>query len=96
MTRASKGFRHGTRHKLKGKSRSKFKPQLYIPDFKVDEKVLVVQNPSSQKGMPHLRFRGLMGKIVEKRGAGYMVELKAGGKTKQIIAKGEHLKAVKV
>jgi large subunit ribosomal protein L21e len=51
-------------------------------------------NSSSQKGMPFRRFQGKSGRIVERRGMAYIVEIKDGNKTKKIIARPEHLKVI--
>lgn len=93
--KASKGFRRGTRRRLKRKTREKFKVGDFLRKFKPDERVAVNINPSSHKGMPHPRFEGKLGRIKEKRGDSYMVEISIGNAKKNIIARPEHLKHVK-
>ena len=92
MVRASSGFRRGTRRKLKKSLRSKFKPNTFMTDFKPGDIVIVKHDPASQAGMPHPRFRSQAGEIVEKRGNGYLVDLRAGKTTKRLVVRGEHLK----
>ena len=93
--RAARGFRHGTRKKLKKKIRDKFKPEDYIRTFKDGEKVALSLEPASQKGMPHPRFKGKVGTVMGKRGRSYIVTFHDGGKEKTVIAKPEHLRAIK-
>lgn len=94
MVVKSKGFRRRTRKVLKKELRQKFKPNDYLKVFKVGDRVAIEPNPSSQKGMPHRRFRGRIGVVKGKRGHAYIVEIRNGGKTKLIISKPEHLKPV--
>jgi large subunit ribosomal protein L21e len=41
--------------------------------------------------MPHKRFHGKIGLIIEKRGRGYVVSVPQGDATKTIIVRTEHL-----
>ena len=66
----------------------------FIREFKEAAKVTVTPNPSSHNGMPHIRFKGAAGTVLGKRGDAYMVEVKAGGKKKTIVAGPEHLTPV--
>ncbi len=90
--RRSRGFRSKARQKLKG---GHFSIAETLQDFKTDQKVLVNINPAIHTGMPHPRFQGAMGKIIEKRGRAYIVEVPVGKTTKKIIARTEHLSEVK-
>jgi large subunit ribosomal protein L21e len=93
--RASKGFRRGTRSKLKKGSRDKFKVGDFLKEFKADDRVIVKAKPSSHKGMPHPRFEGRPGKVMGKRGNAYIVEVSSGNAKRTVIARPEHLKLVK-
>jgi large subunit ribosomal protein L21e len=53
---------------------------------------MIAQEPSSQKGMPFPRYKGIVGKIIGKRGKSYLVEIVVGKKRKTIISRAEHLK----
>jgi large subunit ribosomal protein L21e len=44
--------------------------------------------------MPFPRYKGKFGKIIGKRGKSYIVEIIDGNKTKKIISRPEHLKAM--
>ena len=96
MVRSSKGLRSGTRKKLTKPFRSKFTVTPYLREFKTEEKITVNPNPSSHKGMPHIRFKGAAGVVLGRKGDSYMVEVKIGGKKKTIFARPEHLVPVNV
>ena len=91
----SRGRRAGTRSKLKKSRREKFTVTKYLREFDIGSYVAIVIDPSSQK-QPFHRFHGLTGKIIGKRGRAYIVEVRDGNKIKQVFAKPEHLKEVKV
>jgi large subunit ribosomal protein L21e len=87
-------------HGPKRRTREKFRKigrvaiNRFFKEFKIGEKVVIDIDSYSQQGVPFRRFQGLSGTIIEKRGKAYIVEIKDGGKTKQIIAKPEHLKTI--
>jgi len=91
MAKASKGFRGGTRKKLKSRLRSKFKPNTHLSEFRPKTRVVIKQNPQSQRGMPHPIFKGRTGTILSKQGDAYIVEVYDGKKRKQIVARPEHI-----
>jgi len=90
MVKKSRGFRQGTRKKL----RQKVRPTItkFLREFSIGDQVVICPEPSSHKGMPFPRFKGKIGKVVEKRGRSYIVEFYDGGKIKHVIARPEHLK----
>lgn len=94
MTKKSHGFRAGSRNKLR-KERS-YRPTItkFLKEFKKGQNVMIDQEPSSQKGMPHPRFKGRVGKIIDKRGNSYIIEILDGNKVKRLISRPEHLKAM--
>ncbi len=91
MVRASKGFRRSTRRKLKKGRREKFKVTPYLREFKPGDRVVIKIDPSSHKGMPFPKFKGKVGEVRERRGEAYIVKIRVGGKTKEIISRPEHL-----
>ncbi|MBU0898675.1 MAG: 50S ribosomal protein L21e [Nanoarchaeota archaeon] len=95
MSRASRGFRTGTRSKLKQKKRAKFKSETYLKEFKIDDSVVIKIEPSSHKGMPFPKFNGKIGTVIDKRGKSYIVKIGVGNSKKDIIARPEHLKIIK-
>lgn len=95
--RGSKGYRSGTRHLLRKEPRKHGKLSLskLLQEYQPGNHVLVKIDSSVQKGMPHRRFHGKIGTIVEKRGRSYVVSVSQGDAVKEIIARPEHLEPVK-
>ncbi len=91
MVKKSRGLRRKTRRKLKSNVKDKFTVAPYIQEFKKGDEVVIKLNPSSHKGFPDPVFEGRKGEIKEKRGRAYVVSLRIGKKTKNIIARPEHL-----
>ena len=94
MTTRQGGSRKGTRHKLRKRPRDRGKLTIsnLLKTFKLGDKVSLKLEPAIQKGMPHPRYLGKIGKIIKKQGSSYVVEVKDGGKVKQLIAAPIHLK----
>jgi len=92
MVKASKGLRSGTRRKLRKRLREKFKVEPFLREFRPGERVVIEIEPSSQKGMPHPRFKGRIGTVKARRGNSYLVGIKVGKKEKVLTARPEHLK----
>ena len=87
----SKGPRSSTRRKLSKRFGEKFTITPYLRDFKPNDRVIVKIDPYSQKGMPHHRFKGLVGKVKERRGDAFVLDVKIGNATKTVISRPEHL-----
>ena len=98
MVKRSAGPRSKTRHKLSKKPRARGMPppSHTLREFAPGNKVDVVINPAIHGGMPHSRFHGLTGTVVERRGESYVVDLPVGRKHKTLIARPEHLRASNV
>lgn len=94
MVRKSRGTRAKTREKLRQKPGYRPSITKFLQEFKEGQKVIILPEPSSHSGMPHPRFKGKIGKVIGKRGKGYIVEIIDGNKVKKIISKPEHLKAI--
>ena len=88
----SKGPRSSTRRKLSKNVWEKFTITPYMHDYKVNDRVIIKIDPFSQKGMPHHRFKGLVGKVREKRGGSFVLDVVIGNATKTVISRPEHLK----
>lgn len=93
--KSSKGPRSSTRRKLSKRYGEKFTITPYLQDFKPEDMVVVKIDPSSHKGMPHHRFKGLVGVVREKRGDAFVLDVKIGNATKTVISRPEHLKLQK-
>jgi large subunit ribosomal protein L21e len=62
-----------------------------LHDYQPGEKVVVKINSTIQKGMPHRRYHGKIGVVVDKRGRAYTVNVAQGDTSKRIIVRPEHL-----
>ncbi len=95
MTLKSKGFRRSTRTKLSKKSRNKGMIPITrsLATFDVGQKVHIVLEPSVHKGIPHPRYHGKTGTVMEQRGRSFLLEIRDGNARKVIISRPEHLKA---
>jgi large subunit ribosomal protein L21e len=60
-------------------------------EFKEGDRVSLSSIPGEKAGFPE-RYHGRTGEISEKRGRAYAVNVKDGGKIKQFLVKGIHLK----
>ncbi len=93
----SKGYRVKTRSLLRKKPRERGKIQLsrLLYEYQEGDSVVIKIDPSVQKGMPHRRYYGKVGRIVGKRGRSYIVSVTQGDAVKEIIVRPEHLKPYK-
>ncbi|MEM3133315.1 MAG: 50S ribosomal protein L21e [Candidatus Caldarchaeum sp.] len=92
----SKGFRRKSRGKLlkpRG-SRSGPAPDVYLRDYKPGDRVLIAIEPSVHKGSPHRRYHGRVGEVVEKRGRGYVVQVRLGSKVRKLCLLPDHIRGV--
>jgi large subunit ribosomal protein L21e len=95
--RGSKGYRAGTRRLLKKAPREKGKLKLskLLYEYQPGSQVIIKIDSSVQKSMPHRRFHGKIGTIVNKRGRAYVVSVSQGDAVKEIIVRSEHLEPYK-
>ena len=93
MVVRSKGFRSKTRHKLAKHPRTRGNPppSHSLRDYPPGSKVAIKINAAIQRGMPHPRFQGLTGNVIERRGDAFIIEVASGNKVKTIISRPEHL-----
>ncbi len=85
MVKRPGGELSGSTRKLKRER--KLTPADFVREFAIGEKVAIDPKPYYKDGkIPHLRYRGRVGVIKEKRGRSYVVEIKDGGKIKKIVA----------
>jgi large subunit ribosomal protein L21e len=91
--RGSKGYYAGTRSLLKKPTREKGKPNIgkILQEYKPGSQVIIKMDSSVQKSMPHKRFHGKIGIVMDKRGRGYVVSVPQGNSIKEIIVRSEHL-----
>ncbi len=95
--RGSKGYRSGTRRLLKKGPRERGKIGLskLLYEYQPNSRVVIKIDPSVQKGMPHRRYHGKVGTIIDKRGQSYIVSVTQGDAVKEIIVRPEHLEPYK-
>ncbi len=92
---------HGTRRKSRYKLTKTVREKGLSPitraiqEFSEGEIVNIDLDPSIQGGMPHPKFHGRTGKVIERRGRAYIIEVRDGGLMKEVIALPEHLTAQK-
>jgi large subunit ribosomal protein L21e len=95
--RGSKGYHTGARGVLTKKPREKGKPKLgkLLIEYAPGTQVIIKMDSSVQKSLPHKRFHGKIGRILEKRGRAYVVSVSKGDAIKTIIVRSEHLEPYK-
>ena len=95
--RGSKGYRSGTRSLLTKEPRQRGKVRLskLLQGYQPGNRVLIKIDSSVQKGMPHRRFHGRIGIVIEKRGRSYVVSVSQGDAVKEIVVRPEHLEPLK-
>ena len=96
MVKASKGIMQGTRQIFRRRVRQRGLSPLTraLQTFQVGDRAVIVIDSSIQRGQPYHRFHGLTGRVVERRGRAYVLDVRLGGKVKQAIALPEHLHKV--
>jgi large subunit ribosomal protein L21e len=93
----SKGYRRGTRKLLKKATREKGRPKLgkLLVEHEVGSRVIIKIDSSVQKSLPHRRFHGRIGTVVDKRGRGYVISVTQGDAVKEVVVRSEHLESYK-
>ncbi len=94
MVKASKGYRRRTRSVMQRRTRERGLSPITraFQKFEVGDRASVNLDPSIQKGMPHVRFHGRTGTVAGMQGRAYVLDVRMGGKMKQIIVRPEHLR----
>ena len=64
-----------------------------VKTFNVNDKVVITIKPYF-RGMPAPRYNGRVGKVVERQGSAYIVEIKDGNRMKRLVISPVHLKEV--
>ncbi|MDE1845668.1 MAG: 50S ribosomal protein L21e [Candidatus Micrarchaeota archaeon] len=92
MAPRSKGLLSArTRHLARHHKPNKLGLTTLIKDFKVGDMVAIVPK-GSFKDIPHPRYRGKIGEIIEKRGTAYVVRIPVSKSTiRKIIVPQRHL-----
>jgi len=89
----SKGYRAETRRLLKKRPRERGKVRIskLLYEYEPGSPVVIKIDSSIHKGMPHRRYQGKIGKVVDKRGRSYVVSVTQGDAAKEIVVRPEHL-----
>lgn len=94
MTKRSAGLFAGrTRHLARHHKPSELSVSEMIKNFNVGDSVAIVPK-GNFKNIPHPRYRGRIGKIIEKRGSGYVVELNVFKAKRKLVVPALHLEKV--
>ncbi len=92
MTKRSQGLFSGrTRHLARHHKPSTLSVSESIKSFSIGDMVAIIPK-GNFKNIPHPRYRGKIGKVVERRGNGYVVELKVFKSTKRLVIPVLHLR----
>ncbi|MDP8023145.1 MAG: 50S ribosomal protein L21 [Nitrososphaeria archaeon] len=84
-----KGYRRKTRKLLTLESKRGL--SYLLNEFKPGDKVVIKIDPSQPKGMPHRRFHGRVGTVVEVRKRSLVVEVQVGNKKKLLYTRPDHV-----
>jgi large subunit ribosomal protein L21e len=89
----SKGYHTRTRRLFKKglRERGKKRVSALLHEYQSGHQVVIKIDSSTQKGMPHRRYYGKIGTVVEKRGRSYIIKVANGNAHKNIIVRPEHL-----
>ena len=91
MSMRSHGLFAGrTRHLARHHKPSELSVRHVIKSFNVGDRVAIIPK-GNQKNIPHPRYRGRVGKIIEKRGAAYVVEVNIMKAKKTLVVPSLHL-----
>jgi large subunit ribosomal protein L21e len=93
----SHGYRAGTRHLLKKRPRERGKLRLskLLYQYQPGNRIVIKIDSSVHKGMPHRRYHGKVGTVIDKRGRSYIISVTQGDAVKEIIVRPEHLEPYK-
>ncbi len=93
MVKRTGGFRRKTRNKLqtRPRDRGKIKLKRLLQEFQPGERVRIMQEPSSHRGMPHPHFKNLTGTVIRRQGNCYVISIMDGNKEKTLISTAVHL-----
>ena len=95
MVKRVRGKRGGHSRQQMRKHREKTTVNAILQKFSIGDKVVIDIDSSVQGGMPHPRFQGNSGEIIDKSGDCYEVSIMDGNKAKMLIVHPVHLKKEK-
>jgi len=94
MVKRSKGLRSKSRQILRKRPRDRGFSTITksLQQFEAGESVNIVIDSAIHKGMPHIRYHGYTGKVIEKQGDCFKVSVTVGKKEKTLVIRPEHLR----
>ena len=94
MVKRSKGLRSKSRQILRKRPRDRGFTTITksLQQFESGESVNIVIDSAIHKGMPHIRYHGYTGKVIEKQGNCFKVSIKDRKKDKTLVIRPEHLR----
>ena len=94
MTRRSSGIFSGkTRHLARHHIPSRLSVSDKIKRFKVGDNVAIVPK-GNFRNIPHPRYKGKIGRVIEVRGSAYVVQVRILNSTKKLVVPALHLERV--
>ncbi len=93
-TKKTSGRSHGFRHKSRSvmTKRAPRGVSFLLREYAPGDRALVIIDPRQHKGLPHRRYHGKVGRVVESGRRSVTLEVKLGKKTKTLITRLDHVK----
>jgi len=86
----SHGFKHKSRNVLSKNAQRGV--SFLLREYHEGEQALVIVDPMQHKGLPHRRYHGKVGNIVNVGRRSVVLDVKLGNKTKTLITRLDHIK----
>ncbi len=93
-TKKTSGRSHGFKHKSR-KVMTKKAPRgvsFLLREYHEGQQALVIIDPRQHKGLPHRRYHGKVGNIINVGRRAITLHVKLGNKTKTLITRLDHIK----
>ena len=93
-TKKTSGRSHGFRHKSRSvmTKRANRGVSFLLQEYKVDDKALIKIDPRQHKALPHRRYHGKVGTVINAGRRAITLHVKLGKKTKTLITRLDHIK----
>jgi len=93
-TKKTSGRSHGFKHKSRNVM-TKDSPRgvsFLLREYNVGDRALIIIDPTQHKALPHRRYHGKVGTIIEVGRRVVTINVKLGDKTKTLITRLDHIK----
>ena len=93
-TKKPSGRSHGFRHKTRSvmKKTSPRGVSFLLREYHEGDRALVIIDPRQHKGLPHRRYHGKVGTVVNAGKRAVTLDVKLGNKSKTLITRLDHIK----